>query len=243
MSDFLSLVSQYELLVHTAKYLSTLDLFRLALTKSEFYGLILQSSAIFNRLKLSAICDGTGLRARQHVERLYALRPEDSSWGKDGRKSRYDGEIEVRVWILKCDAGNALPCRNCGINVCEECRYVPVYETLPDMVLVGDLTSTRSRNIICYCKRCDNAVEADIPLSLSEYCDCDQYTRWICLRYKETEAKVNTLCYKTRTKYDYQWDQDLEDGMCLSSHVDRIAFWCPCGSRAPKDGNRAMCVV
>jgi len=119
MSNLLSLLSQYDILTDTAKYLSTLDLFHLALANSRFYAIILQSAPVFNRLKLTALCDGTGLTARQNFQGLYALRPEDFDWGGGSRKAHYDEELEVRVWNLKCDAANALPCLNCGINVCE----------------------------------------------------------------------------------------------------------------------------
>lgn len=80
-----------------------------------------------------------------------------------------------------------------------------------------------SRNLICYCVACDESIEADLPLSLSEYCDCDQYMRWICLVCKVKETKINRLYYEKRTKGDWDWEQDLEDGMCLDDHVDRRA--------------------
>ena len=80
-----------------------------------------------------------------------------------------------------------------------------------------------SRNVICYCAACDENVEADLPLSLSRYCTCDQYTRWICLVCKAKEEKIYGLYHQKRTKVDYTWDQDMEDGMCLNDHVDRLA--------------------
>jgi hypothetical protein len=80
-----------------------------------------------------------------------------------------------------------------------------------------------SRNVICYCTACDESVEADLPFSLSKYCNCDQYTRWICLVCKTKEEKIYGLYYQKRTKVDYMWDQDMEDGMCLNHHVDRLA--------------------
>lgn len=119
MSNLLSLLSQYNILTKTAEYLSTLDLLYLGLANSRFYAVILQSPPIFTRLKLTALCDGTGLIARQNFQGIYyALRPDDYVMGK-GRKAHYDEELEVRVWNLKCDAANALPCLSCGINVCE----------------------------------------------------------------------------------------------------------------------------
>ncbi|TVY58833.1 hypothetical protein LCER1_G001025, partial [Lachnellula cervina] len=238
MSNLLSLLSQYNILTKTAEYLSTLDLLYLSLANSRFYAVILQSPPIFTRLKLTALCDGTGLIARQNFQGIYyALRPEDFVMGK-GRKAHYDEELEVRVWNLKCDAANALPCLSCGIN---ECRYVPRVRDAPlrrsSYRRPHNDPAMMSRNVICYCPACDESVEANLPLSLSKYCDCDQYTRWICLVCKIKEAKMNSLYYEKRTKGAWAWTQDLEDGRCLDEHVDRRAFWCPCGERPPRDGN------
>jgi hypothetical protein len=68
MSQFLAMLSQYEVLVEAAKYLSPLDLVRLGLTSSGFYTIILHSTSILDRLKLTALCDGSGLQARQTFE-------------------------------------------------------------------------------------------------------------------------------------------------------------------------------
>lgn len=118
MSNLLSILSQYNILIDTAQYLSALDLFHLALANSNFYAIILQSAAVFDRLKLTTLCDGTGLIARQNFQGLYAVSPEQWNWGRT-KKAHYDEELEVRVWNLKCDASNGLPCLKCGINICE----------------------------------------------------------------------------------------------------------------------------
>ncbi len=116
----MSLLSQYTILTRAAEYLSTLDLFHLAIASSDFYAIILHSAPVFNRLKSTALCDGTGLKERQEFRGIYALNSDkDCRWGPTGRRPCYDEELEVRVWNLKCDATNALPCRDCGINVCE----------------------------------------------------------------------------------------------------------------------------
>jgi len=119
-SMVLSLLSQYELLEWIARHLSTIDLFYLSLTCSEVYQIVRQSETVFQRLKRLSLCDGRGLKARQEfkgLQRPYYFYDE----GK-GYRANYDEEIEVRVWNLKCDATNALPCSKCGINVCEVCR-------------------------------------------------------------------------------------------------------------------------
>jgi hypothetical protein len=118
MSTIHFLLSQYALLAKLSQHLSTLDLFHLAITCSENYQLIRKPDEIFARFKRTALCDGHGLMMRQEFRGLYALTDSDFVWGK-GRKAHCDEEIEVRVWNLKCDANNALPCLRCGVNVCE----------------------------------------------------------------------------------------------------------------------------
>jgi len=118
MANIITLLRQCELLKRMANFLSTIDLFSLALANSELYTLIRKLEPIFNRLKSVALCDGHALRMRQEYQGIYELRPEDFKWG-NGRKARYDEELEVRVWNLKCDSINGLPCLKCEVNVCE----------------------------------------------------------------------------------------------------------------------------
>jgi hypothetical protein len=121
MSNVLFLLSQYELLERLAQYLRTVDLINLALTCSEYYGRIRQSEQIFERLKRVALCDGRGLKSRQEFSGEFALSDRHFKWGPCGRKANYDEEVEVRVWNLRCDATNPLPCLRCDINACEVC--------------------------------------------------------------------------------------------------------------------------
>lgn len=118
MPTIISLLDQYELLELTAKYISTLDLFHLALSNSSLYNMILKSKPIFDRLKSFAVCDGHGLKSRQEFSGIYELHPQHFLWG-NGRKAHFDEELEVRVWNLKCDEENGLPCIRCGVNICE----------------------------------------------------------------------------------------------------------------------------
>jgi hypothetical protein len=125
MSDIVSMLSQYELLELAAQHLSTLDILSLALTCSKLYTLIRRSENIFNRLKRVALCDGNGLKERQEFRGIYEPHPWRFGW-TNGMKAHHDEEIEVRLYNLKCDAANALPCIKCDVNVCEvrtlECR-------------------------------------------------------------------------------------------------------------------------
>jgi hypothetical protein len=113
MPRLFAILSQYTILEMTARYLSLLDLVRLARTSSAFYALIRRPQALFEHWKRITLCDGRGLKARQGFRGVYAgTRP--------GRgRPEFDEELEVRVWNLKCDAFNALPCLKCGLNICE----------------------------------------------------------------------------------------------------------------------------
>lgn len=47
---------------------------------------------------------------------------------------------------------------------------------------------------------CDEKVQQELPTRLSELCDCDQYTRWICLSCKIEEDRLDHQYLKTRTR-------------------------------------------
>ncbi|KAH6671470.1 hypothetical protein B0J14DRAFT_670666 [Halenospora varia] len=205
MANIVALLSQYELLKQITHFLSALDLFYLASTNSELYNLIRKTEPIFDRLKSVTLCDGHGLKMRQEFRGIYELRAKDFVWGK-GRKAHYDEELEVR-----------------------ECRYVPRVRDTPRYRSCRSqhhLSYPQPNNIICFCAACDVKVKRDLPLSLSEYCDCDQYTRWICLPCGVQEDQMNQEYFKTRTKTDQEWAGDLEEGMWQSEVLDNIAFWC-----------------
>lgn len=118
MFDIIFLFSQYDILQKTAQHISTIDLLNVALSCSKLHSLILQSKPIFNQLKRQALCDGHGLKQRQEFQSIYTIEPRESVFGS-GRRPHHDEEIEVRLYNLKCDAVNALPCIKCAINVCE----------------------------------------------------------------------------------------------------------------------------
>lgn len=69
--------------------------------------------------------------------------------------------------------------------------------------------SAQVTNIIGFCASCDVKVEQDLPLRLPDYCDCDQYKRWICLCCKLKEDRANGEYFMTRTKYvSNEYDND-----------------------------------
>lgn len=120
-NPIVSIFSQYELLERTAQHLSTLDLLYLGLTCSDIYVLVRKSHRVFEQLKRLTVCDGRGLIPRQQFQGLY--QPDYYYIDGKGPRPEFDEEIEVRVWNLKCDSYNALPCIKCGINVCEVGRF------------------------------------------------------------------------------------------------------------------------
>jgi len=113
MSNIFSILLHYGILELTAQHLSLLDLFRLATTCSKLYTIIRKPDTLFDYWKRITLCDGRGLQARQEFRGIYtSLRP-GCGWPE------FDEELEVRVWNLRCDTLNALPCLKCGLNVCE----------------------------------------------------------------------------------------------------------------------------
>ncbi|CAG8959342.1 hypothetical protein HYFRA_00013113 [Hymenoscyphus fraxineus] len=104
------LVGWYPIIEQITQHLSALDLYRLATACTELYAMV-----PFNK------CDGKGLLARQNFEGIYKLAQMKMRHRNHKLRPVYDEELEVRVWNLKCDAMNALPCVKCGIYVCEVC--------------------------------------------------------------------------------------------------------------------------
>jgi len=77
-----------------------------------------------------------------------------------------------------------------------------------------------SHTVVCYCKECDEKVERELPLSLEEFCDCDQYIRWICLPCKEKENREDKDYYLKRTKLENESNflSDEDEGRRLGDH-------------------------
>lgn len=203
MLDLQYLCSQYELLELLAQNLSTMDLYHTALTCSELHDLILKSQSGFERLKRVALCDGSGLKARQAYEDVWChFDPQ---------------EVEIRLWNLKCDEAGALPCLKCGINVCEECRVYPragdnVYGPCrrPHFAMGHELD-----NIICYCDQCDKTIEDRVGASL---CECDRYTRWVCRRCYVRETDEGSWYHQHWTQWEDGLGEDPAAGMTLSGN-------------------------
>ena len=118
MPCFVDIISQYPVICNLASFLSCLDIFHLALASKACFQLTLSSKERFAVLRRDALCDGTGLAARQNFEGLYSLdRPRYYAW--DQSHLQQDEPIEVELYARRCDETGALPCRKCGIPVCE----------------------------------------------------------------------------------------------------------------------------
>ena len=118
MVTFTTIIVRHPILRELSSFLSTLDLFHLALTSRTHHSYILASLCTFDALRRNCLCDGSGLTQRQDFAGLYSLQRRGYVWGHQ-RKIWQDEPIEVRLYATKCDEAGALPCRKCSINICE----------------------------------------------------------------------------------------------------------------------------
>ncbi|RKL34021.1 hypothetical protein BFJ72_g9508 [Fusarium proliferatum] len=211
-----NLISSYSILTSLAPWLSTLDLYHLSLTSKSAYECIQSSPVIFKSLSRHCLCDGRGLATRQAYASPYHRNRMAGQW----TPSPYlqdDEEIEVRLYNIKCDEAGALPCLKCGINICEECRCYPRAappNTHPNRRphLRG---SVQLDNIMCLCEECDAKTEKEVEGKfLNERCDCDIYTRWICVRCEEEERETAWKYFEEQTELDGNWivREDMDYG-------------------------------
>ncbi|CAG9945745.1 unnamed protein product [Clonostachys rosea f. rosea IK726] len=205
------LISSYAILPTLATWMSTVDLYNLALTNRTHYSHILGSPTLFKKLRRLCLCDGRGLVKRQNFQRPYYTNRGAGEWTRNSHLYS-DEEIEVKLYNAKCDEGGALPCVKCGINVCEECRYYlrarPSYKTRRPHVD----SARQISNIMCLCPECDSAVEEEVKGQfLNELCDCDPWARWICTRCKIEESDFDTEYCKKHTLKEFYWG-DLGTG-------------------------------
>ncbi|KAI1452643.1 hypothetical protein F4805DRAFT_23021 [Annulohypoxylon moriforme] len=232
----LDLISQYPILETLASYISTRDLFHLGLTSQAYHAYILATPTVFEALRRFCLCDGRGLQRRiRALDYKYLDRIDD------------DPEIEVRLYAKKCDEAGALPCRKCGINICEECRVcprvapnLPPYRSYPErrphLSSSGDVL-----NIMCLCDTCDAALEEQLRGKfLNELCDCDRYRRWICPRCSDEETIWSGLYYNTYTAAEERdgalfWERYEKSKLMDDGEYSEVIFWCMCGANVPQE--------
>lgn len=211
-----NLISSYSILTSLAPWLSTLDLYHLSLTSKSAYECIQSSPVIFKSLSRHCLCDGRGLATRQAYASPYHRNRMAGQW----TPSPYlqdDEEIEVRLYNIKCDEAGALPCLKCGINICEECRCYP--RAAPPNTHPNRRphlrVSVQLDNIMCLCEECDAKTEKEVEGKfLNERCDCDIYTRWICVRCEEEERETAWKYFDEQTELDGNWivREDMDYG-------------------------------
>ncbi|KAH7161486.1 hypothetical protein EDB81DRAFT_715013 [Dactylonectria macrodidyma] len=246
-SPLTDIVSSYAILPALASWLSTLDLYHLALTNRSNFASILGSPKIFKLFSRRCLCDGRGLVKRQEFQHPYSL-PQENYLGENCRKIHEDEPVEVRLYNIKCDEAGALPCVRCGINICEECRYYPreplrYPERRPHLNVSNEIC-----NIMCLCRSCDDTVEKDVSGQfLNELCDCDVFERWICTKCKGEESRLSKQYLKQHTivEGDFGWDdlffQLSPTKAILDNRTDRL-FWCMCGAKISDDA-RPRCTL
>ncbi|KAF5649402.1 hypothetical protein F52700_676 [Fusarium sp. NRRL 52700] len=228
-SSIEDLILSYSILTSLAPWLSTLDLYHLSLTSKSAYECIQSSPVIFKSLSRHCLCDGRGLATRQAYASPYHRDRMAGRWTPSPHLTG-DEEIEARLYNTKCDETDALPCLKCGINVCEECRCYP--RAAPPSAYPNRRPHLRGSyvldNIVCLCDKCDVKTEKEVAGKfLNERCDCDVYTRWICVRCEEEERKTLREYFAERTEMDCHWivredmdyGDDLEPSKTLQDHA------------------------
>ena len=211
-------IAIYPILHALSTHLSTLDLLHLALTTHYAAAQILDPET-FTILKRQARCDGRGLCARQEFQGSY----NGHHWSV--RDSQTE-EAELRVWAKKCNDCEALPCTECGINVCGECIYLPRalnYDGRDPSRRPHLNGSYQAENMICYCWECDGDVERRIGGEGGEgrLCECDRYTRWICWRCHCKEEEFIAWYGRFWTRFDSVSPME-EPGMALHDHCGML---------------------
>jgi hypothetical protein len=77
----------------------------------------------------------------------------------------------------------------------------------------------QNHDLIVHCAPCDDKVEKALPLRLSEFCDCDQYMRWICHPCKAKEEKKSGAWYQSCTKSDFGMsEEEAGEGLIMGDH-------------------------
>jgi hypothetical protein len=92
----------------------------------------------------------------------------------------------------------------------QECRWVPRVRRMPGNQSHCEPhidTAGCISNIICFCDLCDEGVELGLPFHLSEFCDCSQYKRWICLPCSHNEL-LTWAKYVDQGGAQERWDYE-----------------------------------
>ncbi|KAI0126744.1 hypothetical protein BJ170DRAFT_629803 [Xylariales sp. AK1849] len=216
-----ALLSCYPILSTLSSYISSLDLLQLTLVNRSCFSCILDAPLTFDTLRRRCLCDGHGIigRRRDHDKTYY---PSARRFRQNRVQSNgcVDEQIEIRLYVLKCDTADTLPCRKCDINVCEECRWhvgdrAGPIARLPDSRRPHLNGASQSENVMCLCPSCDEKVEDEVKgRFLHELCDCDTERRWICRKCEREESGFTSRYYVRHTVIE----KDEEDTKVLADH-------------------------
>ena len=191
--DLTSILSIYPVLSTLSRFISTLDLFNVSLTSKICQTYIQPGSDIFKVLCRESLCDGRGLAARQNFCKPFYGPCNERDKTPPRPMIHDDDQIEVNVWAQRCDEVNALPCRRCGINICEECRClhrVALKTGRLQRVPFPD-DNGEHQNFFAQCTKCDAATEREIEGQfLNDRCDCDVWDRWVCCKCALQEREL-----------------------------------------------------
>lgn len=222
-SSFYAILSQYPILSILAENLSALDLFHLSLASKTTHSYIQPNRKVFSALTRQSLCDGHGLLARQEFNGPYSLESRHYNFGN--RRVIHDDEpIEVHLWAQKCDEANALPCIKCGVNICEECRFL-------DRIALkaGELyrrpfphPNWEHNNFIGMCLDCDAKTAKEVSGKfLYEDCVCDAWDRWICLKCYGEETDANNQYERGYTAFADDDYYDSDEGVYRRKNSSR----------------------
>lgn len=150
-------------------------------------------------------------------------------------------EEEVRLFRRTCDEANALPCRVCGINVCEVCRDCPRFVPEPDYIAQFThlpVYAPQLGDVMCLCPGCDDAMEDQLRGQfLNALCDCDHHRRWVCWKCCKAEHEE---MFEYQSKH-MMGETDIEFGelvmrtKVLPDQVYPVLFLCTCGATVPEE--------
>lgn len=186
LSDLLAL---YPIPSALSKQVSTIDLYNLARTCRALHTHIKPGTHLFKALCRQSFCDGKGLEARkQFREPLYT-----QLYYGFVHTVMHDEAIEVRLFAQKCDEANALPCRRCGINICEGCR---VWDREVNFLPIRPFAHMweEAEHYYAPCLSFDEMTEKELRGQfLYEECGCVTYTRWLCFRCACEEDRASHM--------------------------------------------------
>ena len=85
-------------------------------------------------------------------------------------------------------------------------------------------TTYQCVNVVAYCAKCEEEVEKEKTIGIGEWCDCDRYERWVCLRCVEIESAEEEWYHSHCDELTYRLDPEhcgSGSGLVLPDHQGR----------------------